>query len=73
MMGGTGAWSNLREGDDINTVSRSQSGGHLSTGDNRGNVSLYRHPCTAERVYRGPTLLCYFVLAELLRILGLGP
>jgi len=50
MCGGTGAWSNLREGDDINSVSRSQSGAHLSTGDNRGIVSLYRSPCTAERV-----------------------
>jgi len=45
-----GAWSNLREGDDINTASRSLNAALLATGDNRGNVSLYRYPCTAERV-----------------------
>ena len=48
----TGAWSNLRDDDDINTVSRSRNTSHLATGDNHGHVSLYRYPCTAERVSR---------------------
>jgi len=50
MVNGTGAWSTLREGEDINTASRSQNAAYLATGDNRGNVCLYRYPCTAERV-----------------------
>jgi len=49
-MHAAGAWSNLREGDDINTMSRSQNEAYLATGDNHGNISVYRHPCTAERV-----------------------
>ena len=47
----SGAWSNLSEGEDINTVARSHQKDLLAVGDNQGVLRLFQHPCTSEQVY----------------------
>ena len=45
-----GAWSNLNEGEDINTISTSHFKDLLAVGDNQGILRLFQHPCTNEEV-----------------------
>lgn len=46
----SGAWSNLKAGQEISSLTRSNASNLLAVGHNSGLLSLYRFPCTAERV-----------------------
>ena len=46
----SGAWSTLREGEDINTAHVGSVSNHLAVGDNKGSVRLFRYPCSKDQV-----------------------
>ena len=46
-----GIWPDGADGTDVNSVDRSHNKRLLATGDDFGNVNLYRYPCVSDKVY----------------------
>ena len=45
-----GIWPDGADGTDVNSVSRSNGKKLLATGDDFGNVNLFRYPCVSDKV-----------------------
>ena len=45
-----GIWPDGADGTDVNSVSRSNGKQLLATGDDFGNVNLFRYPCVSDKV-----------------------
>ena len=45
-----GIWPDGADGTDVNSVDRSHGKQLLATGDDFGNVNLYRYPCVSDKV-----------------------
>lgn len=45
-----GIWPDGADGTDVNSVDRSKGKQLVATGDDFGNVNLYRYPCVSEKV-----------------------
>lgn len=45
-----GIWPDGADGTDVNSVSRSKGKQLLATGDDFGNVNLFRYPCVSDKV-----------------------
>lgn len=45
-----GIWPDGADGTDVNSVDRSSGKQLVATGDDFGNVNLYRYPCVSEKV-----------------------
>jgi len=46
-----GIWPDGADGTDVNSVSRSNGKQLLATGDDFGNVNLFRYPCVSDKVF----------------------
>ena len=53
-----GIWPDGADGTDVNSVDRSKGKQLVATGDDFGNVNLYRYPCVNEKVRIPFILLC---------------
>ena len=58
-----GIWPDGADGTDVNSVDRSNGKQFVATGDDFGNVNLYRYPCVIEKVRIYPPFFrCQVVL-----------
>ena len=53
----TGIWPDGADGTDVNSVDRSNGKQLLATGDDFGNVNLYRYPCVSDKVRDHPEII----------------
>ena len=56
-----GIWPDGADGTDVNSVDRSKGKQLVATGDDFGNVNLYRYPCVSEKVRITFVLVCILI------------